>query len=254
MNAYEVTYNSNAAVYTGTTAMQIKIEDAPITLHENGFKRVGYTFQNWNTASEATGLTYAEGATYSENANVTLYAVWQARKYTVRFYNDNGIDGQYLISEKEYNYGDLITVPGVQERIGEVVDDNTYRIFYHNNTWRAEKEDQESIDSVVNITDSNKDSITMIDSNVNYYATYATKDFSNTSGTTIINGKSEVSGTTYGILNELGLVIIGNNSVANSVPTISGDTTMAAIVNNGGLLLWYMGELHGPVQGLVVQK
>ena len=254
LNAYEVTYNSNAAVYTGTTAMQIKIEDAPITLHENGFKRVGYTFQNWNTASDATGLTYTEGATYSENANVTLYAVWQARKYTVRFYNDNGIDGEYLISEKEYNYGDLITVPGVQERIGELVDDNTYRIFYHNNTWKAEKEDQESIDSVVNITDSNKDSITMIDSNVNYYATYATKDFSNTSGTTIINGKSEVSGTTYGILNELGLVIIGNNSVANSVPTISGDTTMAAIVNNGGLLLWYMGELHGPVQGLVVQK
>ncbi|MBQ8300069.1 MAG: leucine-rich repeat protein, partial [Clostridia bacterium] len=255
INAYEITYNSNAAVFTGTTARQIKIEDAPITLHANGFKKVGYTFIGWNTAADATGVKYAEGVAYSANAGLNLYAEWQINQYTVKFYSDNGVDGVKLISEKVYNYGEIVEVPGKQERIGELVDDNTYRIFYHNNAWRAEKVDASASESVANITASNIDSVKVIDSDVNYYATFASKDFSTHSGTTIINGTSEVSGTTYGIINDLGLVIIGNNSTAGSAPTISGDTASGfSIINNGGALLWHIGALHGPVQGLMAQK
>ncbi|MBQ8298293.1 MAG: hypothetical protein IJX99_00205, partial [Clostridia bacterium] len=148
-----------------------------------------------------------------------------------------------------------VDVPGKQERIGELVDDNTYRIFYHNNAWRAEKVDASASESVANITASNIGSVKVIDSDVNYYATFASKDFSTHSGTTIINGTSEVSGTTYGIINDLGLVIIGNNSTAGSAPTISGDTASGfSIINNGGALLWHIGALHGPVQGLMAQK
>ena len=55
---------------------------------------------NWNTKSDGGGTSYASGATYNTNANITLYAIWKANssggdtttKYTVS-YNANGGSG-----------------------------------------------------------------------------------------------------------------------------------------------------------------
>ena len=38
--------------------------------------RSGYTFKNWNTSADGTGTSYNNGATYTANANLNLYAQW----------------------------------------------------------------------------------------------------------------------------------------------------------------------------------
>lgn len=72
--------------------------------------RTGYTFKNWNTSANGSGKSYAPGATYSDNANLTLYAQWTPNTYKVTF-NANG--GVVSSSNKNitYNstYGELPT-------------------------------------------------------------------------------------------------------------------------------------------------
>lgn len=80
-NTYAVTYNANGG--SGTTASQTKTYGQSLTLRANGFTRTGYAFQHWNTKADGTGTTYAAGASYTANAAVTLYAIWQATASTV---------------------------------------------------------------------------------------------------------------------------------------------------------------------------
>jgi len=58
----------------------------------------GYTFLGWNTADKQTEATYIKGETYSkltadDNGTVTLYAVWEANKFSVIF---DGNGGSYI--------------------------------------------------------------------------------------------------------------------------------------------------------------
>ena len=51
--------------------------DVSLTLSSVKPTRSGYTFVNWNTKSDGSGTSYVSGATYSTNANLTLYAQWK---------------------------------------------------------------------------------------------------------------------------------------------------------------------------------
>lgn len=44
-------------------------EDIPV--------RAGYKLKEWNTKPDGTGVSYQPGDTYSENADLTLYAIWE---------------------------------------------------------------------------------------------------------------------------------------------------------------------------------
>ena len=48
-----------------------------LTVSSNTFTKTGYTFTGWNTSSDGSGTSYANGDTYSTASNVTLYAQWQ---------------------------------------------------------------------------------------------------------------------------------------------------------------------------------
>ena len=91
---YTVTYNTNGG--TGTPSSQTKIENVSLTLssikptkqylisyNSNGgsvspsSKSIGCTFNNWNTAKNGSGTSYAPGGRYTVNASVTLYAQWK---------------------------------------------------------------------------------------------------------------------------------------------------------------------------------
>ena len=74
LQTYEITYNANGG--SGTTATQIKTRGTNITLSANSFTRSNYHFVEWNTAADGSGTSYAEGATYSTDAALTLYAIW----------------------------------------------------------------------------------------------------------------------------------------------------------------------------------
>lgn len=80
-NTYAVTYNANGG--SGTTASQTKTYGVALTLRANGFTRTGYSFQSWNTKADGTGTSYAASSSYTANAALTLYAIWQASVSTV---------------------------------------------------------------------------------------------------------------------------------------------------------------------------
>jgi hypothetical protein len=58
-------------------------------LKPNTFKREGYTFINWNTKSDGTGISYEERKIVSVSQDFILYAQWEANTYTLSF-NPNG--------------------------------------------------------------------------------------------------------------------------------------------------------------------
>jgi hypothetical protein len=70
--ANTVTFNNNGG--TGTMAPQM--DCMPANLANNTFTNTGFTFNSWNTAANGSGTTYADGASYSFSADVTLYAQW----------------------------------------------------------------------------------------------------------------------------------------------------------------------------------
>ena len=91
--SYTVNYHANGG--TGTPSAQTKTQGTALTLssikptkaytvsyNANGgsvspaSKTVSCTFKNWNTAQDGGGAGYAPGASYTKDANVTLYAQW----------------------------------------------------------------------------------------------------------------------------------------------------------------------------------
>lgn len=74
-SSYSISYNGNGAT-GGSTSQQTKWLDFPITLQSNGFTRPGFRFVRWNTSASGSGTSYNEGYSYTENANLSLYAIW----------------------------------------------------------------------------------------------------------------------------------------------------------------------------------
>ena len=71
---HTVTFNANGG--SGTMTNQSSATAANLTT--NGLSRSGYSFTGWNTAANGTGTAYADSASYSFAADVTLYAQWAA--------------------------------------------------------------------------------------------------------------------------------------------------------------------------------
>jgi uncharacterized repeat protein (TIGR02543 family) len=72
---YTVTYNANGG--TGAPSNQTKTYGVTLTLSSVKPTRTNYTFKGWGTSASATTVTYSAGGSYSGNANITLYAVWE---------------------------------------------------------------------------------------------------------------------------------------------------------------------------------
>lgn len=71
----------------------------------NPFTRTGYTFQGWATSqanADAATVAYANQASYSFSADITLYAIWQINSYVITFAKN---DGSGTTATANYNYG-----------------------------------------------------------------------------------------------------------------------------------------------------
>ncbi|MBR6566452.1 MAG: InlB B-repeat-containing protein [Spirochaetaceae bacterium] len=75
---YVIKYDANGATGGSVPSPQYKTQYKDITLATNdgNLTRIGYRFSGWNTSPDGTGDDYAEGATYSADESVTLYADW----------------------------------------------------------------------------------------------------------------------------------------------------------------------------------
>lgn len=93
-NSYTVSFNANGG--TGSIADQSFTYDVSGSLTANSFARGSDTFLGWSTSSTAETATYTNGQSVSNlstiaNGKVTLYAVWRANTYEVRFDANGGI-------------------------------------------------------------------------------------------------------------------------------------------------------------------
>lgn len=104
LTKYTVSYNANGG--SGAPSSQTKYYGKTLTLSKTKPTRTGYTFKGWATSSSGS-VAYASGASYTANASVTLYAIWQANTYTVK-YNANG--GSGAPSNQTKTYGVTLTL------------------------------------------------------------------------------------------------------------------------------------------------
>ena len=107
-NTYSVTYNENTTEYVGNMPKpKIKEYDADVAISDLTPERYGYTFVGWSTEKDRA-VKYLAGDTYSENADITLYAVWEARKFAVNFETNGGVINAGEITEYTYGTGALL--------------------------------------------------------------------------------------------------------------------------------------------------
>lgn len=85
------------------------------TIPNVGFSRTGYTFTGWNTSPDGTGTAYRPNATIQFAAqNITLYAQWKVRSYSVNFDSNGGS----AVASQSVRYGSKATQPANPTRAG----------------------------------------------------------------------------------------------------------------------------------------
>ena len=80
--SYPIALNANkpsaaAGSVTNMPANQTKWYNESLTLPSTSPTLTLYNFMGWNTKADGTGTAYAAGATYADNAALTLYAQWE---------------------------------------------------------------------------------------------------------------------------------------------------------------------------------
>jgi uncharacterized repeat protein (TIGR02543 family) len=112
---FTVTYNGNTNTSGTAPADANKYETGvTVTVKDNSglLVKTGSTFTGWNTAADASGTTYAAGATFPmPSANVTLYAVWTTKPtFTVAYNGNTNTSGTAPADANKYETGATVTV------------------------------------------------------------------------------------------------------------------------------------------------
>ncbi len=106
---YTVKYDANGG--SGAPSDQTKTHGTALTLSSTKPTRTGYTFKGWATSASGS-VAYAAGASYTSNAAVTLYAVWEINSYTLTVYPYSGTwDGYTSTATFTLNYGATKSIP-----------------------------------------------------------------------------------------------------------------------------------------------
>ena len=98
---YTVSYDANGG--TGAPGRQSKTYGVTLTLTTIQPTRRNYLFLGWSKDRNATSASYTAGGNFTDNSDVTLYAVWRydPETYTVR-YDANGGTGAPASQTKTY--------------------------------------------------------------------------------------------------------------------------------------------------------
>lgn len=81
-NTYTVSFDANGG--TGAPADQAKLDGIPLTLSEVIPARAGCAFLGWATDADAEQPQYQPGDVYEQDADLTLYALWELTRYDDR--------------------------------------------------------------------------------------------------------------------------------------------------------------------------
>lgn len=86
------------------TQAQSKAYNQEIQLATDLPTKEGYTFVEWNTQANGLGRSFAFNQVYADNANLTLYAIWEPTTYQITYYS-NEEETTILPQVKDYNHG-----------------------------------------------------------------------------------------------------------------------------------------------------
>jgi uncharacterized repeat protein (TIGR02543 family) len=88
--SYTIIFNSNGG--RGNIPNIVADEDQEVTLTKNVFTKDGYKFIGWSLTAdgEVVHADEAKVTNLTTGTNVTLYAKWEANKYTIKFNNNSG--------------------------------------------------------------------------------------------------------------------------------------------------------------------
>ena len=96
--SYTIKFNSNGG--SGTMDDLEVLIDNKLNLPINTFKRDNYTFKEWNTKTDGSGVSYSDGSEVmnlaSKDKSITLYAIWVKNgSYKINNYLED-IDNNYI--------------------------------------------------------------------------------------------------------------------------------------------------------------
>ena len=94
---YTVNYDANGG--SNVPPAQTKMYETALTLSDVIPQKTGYTFLGWAVSSDSTTVTYQAGGSYTNNSDVTLYAVWKQNVVIDDSNDDN--DSQETTANKE---------------------------------------------------------------------------------------------------------------------------------------------------------
>lgn len=108
INTYTVSYNANGG--SGAPASQTKTYGKTLTLSGTKPTRYGYTFKGW--AKSSTGsVVYQPGGSLTENTNVTLYAIWEVKTYSITYNLNGGTNSSSNPTSYKYGTGATLYNP-----------------------------------------------------------------------------------------------------------------------------------------------
>ena len=117
---YKVTYNANGG--SGAPSHQTKTYGVSLTLSSTIPTRSNHTFKGWGTSSSATTVSYAAGSSYTKNASITLYAIWESSyakpkisSFSVSRCNSSGtVDEEGLYALVKFSWSTTLSVSSVK--------------------------------------------------------------------------------------------------------------------------------------------
>lgn len=102
---YTIVYDGNGATGGSMASVSVPV-DVNYRLNTNLYARENYTFAGWST-SPAGGVAYQNNATVrnltTPGKTITLYAVWKANTYTIRFHGNGETGGS--MEDMHCDYG-----------------------------------------------------------------------------------------------------------------------------------------------------
>ncbi|MBR6065851.1 MAG: InlB B-repeat-containing protein, partial [Paludibacteraceae bacterium] len=88
VETYTLSYDENGG--SGTMEEQTAEDGQSLTVKANTFTApAGYSFKEWNDNHKGSGTKYNAGQSVTMHADLTLYAVWSPKSYTITL-NANG--------------------------------------------------------------------------------------------------------------------------------------------------------------------
>ena len=111
-NTYTINFHANGG--TGTVNSISATYDKSVTLPSNSFTRTGYTFLGWSDEQNSYEAEWEAGESVSNltstnKGTVTLFAIWSANSYTVKFNGNGSTSGSMSNQSFTYDYAQALT-------------------------------------------------------------------------------------------------------------------------------------------------